>query len=137
MTNQILHKNETLTLELVGIKIEKTYRNLLCGLPTKQLNKIIVSNEIEDTSLFSESENVFCVEPTEIKMPLEMDYKQGEPYKLPNFVYKAKIISYSPNNDLMNFDTYYFEFGLLWFDDNFSIEIPQNIIEYAKSKIKM
>jgi hypothetical protein len=36
--------------------------------------------------------------------------------------------------DLINSDSYYFEFGLLWFSDKLSIEIPENIIEYAIEK---
>lgn len=137
MNKKILYKNETSILELIGIKVEKTYRNLLCGLPTKDLNRTILSDEIENTISFSESENVFYIEPTQTEIFLEKEYKLGTPYRLPDFVYMAKIICYSSDPDLMNPASYYFELGLLWFFDELSIEIPQNIIEYAIEQSKI
>lgn len=139
MSGKILYKDEVSTLELVGIKVEKTYRNLLCGLPTKDINKRILSDEIESTSSFSESKNVFYIEPIQTEIYLETEYKLGKPYKLPYFVYMAKIVCYSSENllDLVDSNSHYFEFGLLWFFDELSIEIPENIIKYAIEKSKI
>jgi hypothetical protein len=139
MSKKVLYKNEVSTLELIGIKVEKTYRNLLCGLPTKDINRKILSDEIKNISSFSESENIFYIEPIQTEIHLETEYKLGKPYKLPYFVYMAKIVCYSSGNlmDFMNSDSHYFEFGLLWFFDELSIEIPESIIEYAIEKSKI
>lgn len=131
MNQQILYKNDKITIELLQIKIEKTYRNLLCGLPNEEINNLIIANEIKSANLFCETDNVFFIEPLQIEIPF-----RKEIYRLPSFVCVAKMISYSTNTNLLDvdFNSFYHEFSLLWFQDNLSINIPENINEHIIKK---
>lgn len=148
MENKIIFRKNNFTIELTQLKIEKTYRNLLCGLPTRKINKKLISNQIKEASKFCLSESdieIYQIEPNQVEIEIKSKYKFGKPYRLPTFVFTAMFNCYSSDLHMQNSETIfelqekesiYFEFGLLWFQDNFSIEIPENITKTIIKKAK-
>lgn len=150
MNKNIIHKTKSSNVELTRIKIEKTYKNLLCGLPTKELNKIVISDWEKNANSFCETENIFFIESEQTEITLNKKYKAIRlkrelefgipkheiPYRLPKFVCIAEFIQ-SPNltnftdvHDVHSYDV----FGLIWFQEKLTIKIPENITEYIIKK---
>lgn len=131
--NKIVYDSETSIIELIRIKAESPYKNLLCGLPTKEINKRVISDGIEEAKSFCETENIFSIEPNETEIIVTAEYKHGIPYKLPDFIYIAHFICHS--KDLTDINSYY-SFGLIWYQDELSINIPSTIVDYIITKSK-
>lgn len=139
MSDKLIYKDEIITIELTQIEIYKSYRDLLCGRPTNEINERVISNAIENAKRFCETDNIFLFPPDLLEISLNIENDEIKQFRLPYYTYIGNIECYPSPDDLVKLidsSLSFNDFGLIWFKDELSIDFSQSIIEFILKKAK-
>ncbi|XZF14841.1 hypothetical protein ACTHGU_01785 [Chitinophagaceae bacterium MMS25-I14] len=109
------------------IKQRLTYDGLLAGLPTKELNQIILTKVQEEAKKFCMLNEVFLIEPEEPLIEYEGFYRPGVPARLPRVICIAELRYHS------DAEIGVAALGLIWFQDDFAFPIDADVLEKIKA----
>jgi len=121
----------------------QTYKNLLCGLPTSEMNEGIIEDAVNYAKkTLIEAKKIFLIKPIETPIEVNEKLSYGAPFKLPPITCIAEIsywellnyktissISDLNIHNMIEVDYKCSDLGIVWYQENFSMPVDKNILE--------
>ena len=116
-------------IHLEEIIQSKTYAGLLEGLPTKKMNKRLISGA-EDKTRKLWGHKPELIKPIETKIETERKYFLGTPAAIPKITCMARFKCFEPVKDKSKD---YSEASIVWYQGNFALPIDSTICDKIKA----
>jgi|CXWL01.1.fsa_nt_gi hypothetical protein len=120
-------------INLIGINQRETYAGFLEGMPTKEINQLLIKEAVEAAKqLWNEAP--YLIEPIETPIIWKREYPLGIPASIPGKVCISQLRSFYPRGENMGLSGLeYSLLTLVWFQDEFAFPIDDSILEKIHS----
>ena len=116
---------------ITQIKQWRTYRGLLEGLPTTEMNRCRLMATMEDAKKFCGQDEIYLIEPQQTPITIGDNdiYPFGTPASLPNITCIAEIMySRALRDQTKDFSS----LGVIWFQDDYAFPINKDVVAKIK-----